>query len=552
MQTTDAKDPMVLPPILEESFSNREFGNQLWDVKITLKNHTDYKWTLPSAVAPQLVIESDLLSWPVKGYLTYHNPNDMVETISKETIEEAREGVNHETESSDADAKKIAEAMAESLELSEKFAVNDDIYKFRMDARDEVIIEIKPIDGDNEFPEDIWASRYHFVVYDTRDNDSANLDKKTKTLFFWDMRYQMMLEKNIEFSTATIASVNFNKPVSKLTNTQRSLSTGIALKELLKAANFGDSIDEENWDVGLNTILYTSPANSTVADDVQNILKFHISSNGDKCIFYFNKTLGDFGKWQLISIHDFFAKAGKTSDEPGELQREHFFIQNLNDIEMNKSTSPWKSPYTEKQDTRKDIKIDFYNNIRSYKFVDMAGIDNAKVINNKPVFWSDRRKKIFGVDFKMNNIETAKETFGKLYANELFSATPGNTPILMTLNQTKIKGYNTDPQFTWASRGNGNNALSRSIHGLGKILFGSVFLNECIKFSVLGAMHRYPGTFIAIEKLNIADNTLDNKLCGQWFVTNVKYIMFYGKFATEITAVKIHSYENLKISEAVE
>ena len=57
---------------------------------------------------------------------------------------------------------------------------------------------------------------------------------------------------------------------------------------------------------------------------------------------------------------------------------------------------------------------------------------------------------------------------------------------------------------------------------------------------------REPGTFIAIDRPEGSkDNTIDDKLCGQWFVINVMHTITNGAYYNNITAVKINRYQPL-------
>ena len=488
------------------------FGNNKWDVQIELSNG-DLTWDIPGNVWQNLCLEFDLFDWAPKGYVTIVNQYDGLERFYQEGQDEP-------------------------------------VYYFRMDGRDRLKIKIVDTEMNEDLPKEVWEINLDMVVYDTSDNKVLNNATKEKTIYFWDHRYHTMQEKNLEFSTAYKASQELNKPISKLKNHERAMYTGDALKELLTKAGFKDSIDTnvEKWDLGVNKIMYTSPATSTLGDDVKSILGSHLSKEGDRCIFYFNRGLGESGQWQLLPISYFFKNAGK--DKPGELQIERFYFEDLGaDEEVSAEHSP--RHIAGERTLKQDLDLLEFNRITSYEFIDMSGIDNTKALVNKPVYWYYNKGKQFGLDYEHNEIKNVKEKFEKFYTDHLYAA--GKPYSIFPLNQAKIQHHAVDPQFTWGGAKNNNSAISRSYNGSGAIMLGGLLLNECIHFRVLGSTHRHAGTFIAIERMNQnMDNHLDYKLCGQWFVVNVKHIMWMDKFVNDITAVKIHSYENLKISEAVE
>jgi hypothetical protein len=491
----------------EEETKLIQLNEQWWNLDVQLTNGHVALQITPHQII-QLVIENDLHEWPIKGYITINNPYEYLERTTNQYVD------------------------------------GSGIYLFRADARNRLKIKMNPtFEGDGieeKFPSKIWTIEFDAVIYDTDDPQETNIGTKTKRLYFHDMRYQMMLEKNIQWSTADL--IKNNKPISQLTNSERSVKTGIALKNLLIAAGFQKYIDIDNWDEGINTIFYTSPALYSVADDVQSILSNHISKDADKCILYYNRGIN---KLQLVPINKFFDKAGKEKDKPGELQIEHLFFEDSVGGE-GEGVEPFKAPLTKGLYTDRDIKLKEYNRIVTYDFIDMAGIDNGNLICGKPVYWYDLQLKKFGVDMKDNSILEIKEKFQELYTNKLLRATETSHPLL-TLNKLKTEHYNIKPQFTYAGTSGYDSKIKRSLIGAANVLFAGVFLNECIYMRLLGSTHRIAGTFVGIDRLNAdSSSDLDKKLCGQWFVINVKHNIYYTKYVTDVIAVKVHAWDAIK------
>lgn len=502
---------------LYESKFYRYLNEQKYYLYIQLRNGKQKYDILPNHII-NLQLENDLLEWPLKGNVTIHNPYEMTERARKQI---------------------------DNGEPSDK----DILYLFRGDARNEIEIIFKPMfETDMELPEKIWTIKFIGIIYDTDDPQETNITAKTKRLYFHDLRYQFMLEKNMQWSTAQYAENPDQKHISDLSNYGRSIYSGEALKKLLIDGGFEPIIDEENWDKGINKIFYTSPTQYTIADDIQSILGNHISNKGDKCILHYNRQIG---KLQLIPIHDFFKRAGNEKDNPGELQIEHLFLEDT--ASDSPDTNPYKAPILNNQKTfDRDLKMHEYGRILTYDFIDMAGLDNMYNVCDKPVFWYHGKKRTFGVDFEYNTIEESRKAFNQIYVNKLYKM--AEQPLL-TLNKMKKEHYNINPQFTYASSGDGDNIQRRSFSGRASILFSSVFLNQCIYIRLLGAPCRMAGTFVGIDRLNTSsdeDGELDKKLCGQWFVINVKHNIYYTKYVTDIIAVKVHAFDKLKINEDVE
>lgn len=488
---------------------------QKWNIEVMFNNHnsSQKKYQMSPNHILELAIEDDILDWPTKGYLIYQNKQEGIERN-----------------------------------------INDQAWYYRMDARDELTIKVKPLfieDSDITFPPEIWEMGFEFVIYDVEDLPASNIETKAKKIYFWDKRYQMMMDKNIQWSTAT-TSFNTNlkgKKPAQATDDERSMFTGDAIRALLIDAGFGEWIaDFIYWDKGKAKILYTSPSEYSIIDDLKYLLKIHLSSDGDICLF--NKDRAS-QKWQLRPMNKIFDKAGKAANEPGDLQLEHFFFEDQ--IYGTKNTTPFKAPYSREISGEKDIKLTGYNTIHTYQFVDMSGLDNEKVLNSKPVYWYDNSKKQFGVDFKDNEVLNVREKFKSKYVDKLLGENP--TP-LFTINYTKTSQYNIDPQFVFSSATSTTSKDMRSLFGMGKILFGGLFLNECISFRVLGSTHRIAGMFAGIDRLSNkalnGEEKFDNKICGQWFITNVKHIWKLNKYVNDVILIKIHSYDEMNINEDVE
>jgi Na+-transporting NADH:ubiquinone oxidoreductase subunit NqrF len=84
------------------------------------------------------------------------------------------------------------------------------------------------------------------------------------------------------------------------------------------------------------------------------------------------------------------------------------------------------------------------------------------------------------------------------------------------------------------------------------MLYASLFLNGCLFYQMEGATIRRAGRFVGIDRETYTDNTLDYKLCGQWFVTAVKHNFFRNVYVNQITAVKNYAHTSLKLKTDVD
>lgn len=452
-------------------------------------------------------------------------------------------------------------------------------YVFRNDGNDILHIRLFPrLDKLNlEVDQIHWELVYKFSIYDVEDIDlppgaqnQASAVTKCKKFYFWDYWYQQMITNTLEYSTGLSRDIPGASSTGPLTDEQRSLPTGIAMKEIIDQSlgtnlnNRGTSLNiaggpNNEWDSGAFNIFYTAPATNSAFDTLMDVYNRHISSTtknnsvfnvaeNDFCILSKSRgpSPGDEGYLTLIPMSEYFEKAGK--DIPGEYQIEHFYVQ---DYAPSEKIIPKlkRSPILGQQNLQKDTSLGAYSQITSYRFVDISPFTNATVFTNKPVYSFDFLNRTFNVDFTQNTVETARDFIVQKYINQLAVSRDNSKDLfLLTLEESK-KNKNIKPIYSLYGGNNNNSKIGRQADGLQKLLKTGVFQNACINFRCLGSTNREPGRFIAIDKQeNIEDNNFNNKLFGQWFIINVCHIFEAGLYYNDITAIKLHRFKSLDVN----
>ncbi len=436
-------------------------------------------------------------------------------------------------------------------------------YKFRGDGKDILIVDIWPSTHEaNGQPTDEssktdfkkwehWLLHYRFAVYDVEDVSSNDNDFKSYKLYFWEEPYQKLLDQNMEWSTAKskfIDKKGLKIPVYRMSDEDRSLKTGQALIDLLQTAGLeqhfeGDDPDApDNFDMGdeNNTIFYTSPSQNTVIDDLDYIVDRHVSEKEqDLCLLQMERSKEEEGEPKTFSFKPFISyceKAGKSAQDPGEDQIEHFFFYEPGPENADKTQikTP-KAPMGDKDD--RDFKATHFNIIYTFKYVEMSGLDSAAMWKARPMYHFCKGKKQFVFDFWDHKPSVAKQHMVDNYLSQLYSK--NSKDVLIHSNQAKIEATNCSPTYTNIHSLNG-----RKAHGRNRLLETGIQLNSCISFGAAGLTIRQPGKFIGIDKMhNDQDNDYDNRLCGQWFLTKVTHMFAVGDYITHMTAVKIHNFE---------
>lgn len=301
------------------------FNNTDYECIIRLYNGTNDIYLKPEAW-DNLYIEEDIFDWKLKGSIEIKSPHNSLEKESEEALKFL------------GDKKKL-------------------VYKFRNDGRDTLFISLIPKKNGpvaelikDDFIDELWRIELEAVIYDVEDYSHTNISNKIKKLYFHEKTYQLMCEKNVEFTTANVGENKDKTDIHKLNNEERSLKTGEALGELLindedfsKHSNL--YADGEDWNMGddKNKILYTSPTNCRFIDDLEYILNRHTSDESEKyqpCIFKFEraKNKGEPKQFSLKSIKKYFEKAGSGS--PGEYMIENFFLEEYSEDAKNNIVIP--------------------------------------------------------------------------------------------------------------------------------------------------------------------------------------------------------------------
>lgn len=424
-------------------------------------------------------------------------------------------------------------------------------YKYRGDGRDMLTIKIFPridskadnsIEADYELKTEIWEIYIEAVIYDIEEIPTDDPQSKQKKFLFWDKEYHIMLEKNIEFTTANVGANKENTDIHNLSNIERSLKTGEALLELFKSVDelkekVPENADDETWVAGSDRvkIMHTSPSNFKLIDDVDHIVDAHANSEADDydlCFLRLNRRINKEPRmFSFESLTSYFKKAGST--EAGEYQLDRFVLMDLNESQNNVRIH--KIPQTP-PNAEKNIMTLTRSEINSYQFMEMSGIDSSELIQIFPIHSYNIDAAQFNIHFKENTPKKAKEYQQKNYVDKIG---PKSTPRLQ-LNTWKKNGYNLTNIFGYGNKEN------RYTYGRNKILMSSLLNGAAISFSCKGQTSRQAGRFIAIEKVKYNDTDFDERIEGQYLTMEVLHNFNFKtqSYNNNIIATKLHRFSD--------
>lgn len=493
-----------------------------------------------------LVIEDDLFEWYSKGYIRLRNDEDDMER-----------GLG-------------PDKILSMLRLSKT-------YKMRGDGRDIISINITPnlqtlrnwiarVSGIEQKPdEDIFKYSNDFSVYDVKTEYEGR--QQFKVLYFWDLRYQLLLERNVHFSTALVKKKQekqFEKKIRVVNNKDREILTGEAIQEFIKQAleDQKPEFEDELWDKGGVKVFYSSPAQYKGLNDLDYLMSSHVSDDEGDNDFSILKYDTYLKKWTLMSISKYFSKA-LEGEEAGEYQFDKFQISqhagplgflgpiasflttnkapNLKLGDLNSKVKSIKVPIPKIGQTQRKNMVPGESmelEPNSWKFEDFAGVDNQTLLTTYAVHSYDTNSHEFNIDVFDNEIRTVTEKFQENYLNGKFIGDPD--PALnfqMTKGKKEQKLLNN--LFTLDQ-----DEKARAIKGRNQLFKNLIFLNNAVSLNVKGDTHRRTGRFFSIDRKDpYFPNEYDDKILGQYFIVNVKHVISKETYSNEMLGVKPYRYK---------
>ena len=502
------------------------FTNQDYECTIILKNGIN-EVTLGAPAIKELVIKENIFNWYSTGYIVLDNTylNMFRKSVMPEKMQKKEETKQAETKM---------------------------FYKFRSDGRDTLIISIKPsltsTEGKTDFIDiNKWSIELECSIYDFDEPNDIS-EKKELKLYFHDKMFQMMIEKNMEFSTAKKAIQNNGVDIYSANNNQRSLRTGEAISELIKDAGFEKHCQKVEdtlfWNMGddKNTVFYTSPANSRVIQDLNYFLDIHCgdeSTGFDPCIFKLERPekSGEPRQFTLIPLSEYFAKAGNNIDEePKEYQIEFFNIQTFADTDSTSVKNKTKIPTKPNVALKQNFSTTGYNTISNYSFFEMSPIHATTDITNYLLVNYNMTNKQFNI--QQDRLEDAEKHIIEKY---LVNVVCQDNAMVFPVNNYAKQGHNTTVKYTLNFT-----ESARKSEGRNKIILASLFKNMAISFDTTGATIRQPGRFFGVRYTkNENEQDYDNRIEGQYFATEVNHIFrpTQKQYVNEIVGVKMHLFK---------
>ena len=494
---------------------------------------------VPYAIIDSISIEETLSDWNTKGWLVINNYYELLEKYFPNTTK----------------APLI----------------------FRTDGRNRLRINFYPVlevtqdllslesSGVSKDIREKWEICLDCVIYDVEDIETPNPREKKRKLYFHDERYQLFSEKNMEWSTAVEGRALEYGSASEVgvVDSSRVCKANYALQSIINKAGIdpvsnawikvgGGTINEPkdnlvasltNWHYGTkeNEIFYTSPAYSTVNEDIKYVLDYCGTKENGPCFLNLTRWADPNGKvFELNSPKDYFDDV-KTNE-----QVEHLVIEDgiIEQGAINPSDGGNQKPYFPKAPVTESNQIKNFMSgrasiIKAYKFSPMVSSDDSRICTT-PLHQFDFSTGTFKIQFTDNKIDDVHDSMTNYAKDTLYSFTNSDAHFLLNINKVKKTGVMMHNHFEPLQ-------FIPKFLPQTNMIRDSLFLNECISFMVAGLTIRAPGRFVFIDKLssNADPNPHEDRFLGQWLIIKVVHLFIQGQYVSEVVATKVDTFRKL-------
>lgn len=505
-------------------------GDRVHKLRVEFVNRDGKRVRLTMNSLKSLVLYDNLLDWSMSGYLIYKNPYDFLERAT-----ETRVGTNN---------------------------ISLDTWRFRSDGRDYVYIYIDiPTTTDSKtvspgVNNEYYTIKYMGCIYDIEDTlvTGDNISKHKK-IYFCDYRFFKFKERNTAslpggWSTGTAKSRSTNGknsriPVTQRSNQDRSLPTGTALKDLIKQSNDQLNSTEssvtfsDDFDIGSTSTFHSVGGSEKITDTINILLDQHCSSNSTgnmPCILRVDRYTD---VWSLTPISELLKsgydkKAGTIGTEAGDVYKitGESVPGKLNQVKRypEKDSNHLYSPDT--------------NNILGYEYTEMSPTDHPGTI---AVNTYNPTSGKFHTDINNSDISSTRSHMNDTIISDMYCDPKTGGTSAVVLNKTKKENLSVTAKSV-----NYGTDLDSIVYGRNETLKKMIYLGNSISFSVKGMINRRAGKMISITRDSSYDESdFDDKLLGQYLVTEVHHIINSTGYTNKIIAVKPYYFKDLNYNEDV-
>jgi len=514
------------------SMVNRSFV----DFRLAIASFAGRSFQLKQKAIKELVLEDSIYNFYQSGYIVLDDSFNAIERIDLE---------NNDT------------SLPNYYSTGLRSKTNKG-FLFHGDSADVLTMKILPklkdstySTNEDEVIKENFLLDFTFTIYNIEEIPGTSVNEKWKKIYFWDIYYDVLRQRNTYFSTADLID---SDNIINASNEERGTTTGNALSSLLVKSLepvFKNEFKIGNFDSGQSKIFFSSPSQFKDIDSLNYILNHHVSSednNYDHCILKLDRYPKAFN---FVSLKKIFENAvlqqksgtsttGSTVVGGAEFLETYKIAGFANttsqgfNLQFELSYDPKYSPY-----------LGDLGNVKAYTFDEMSGDLSRDLLSPRVVHFYDSKEKQFNIDSNLNSMEEFETAFAENYVKPF-----GNDSKASFLPGKFRKTFENMQNVYFVSHF--SDPFTRLSQGRTQLMYDTLNLSNTVKFKVKGSTHRQAGKFILITREDSVTLTdFDAKILGVYFIINVRHVMDGTEYFNEITAIKPYYLKNIFETEEI-
>tara|TARA_E500000318_G_C3569248_1_gene217099 strand:- start:3274 stop:4740 length:1467 start_codon:yes stop_codon:yes gene_type:complete len=399
-------------------------------------------------------------------------------------------------------------------------------YEFKGNSDEFVLITLKPeIESAGSITKkDKFEYKLELSCFIKDEEEFVEGENTYKIFELMDVKYRELTYPTKEWSTNKTLLKNKNiKPITQLSDNERSVHTGLALQDVIETFVSDKVINKERWDRGSTKLFYTSPIGTTPMQIMDYIIDNHASEKGNNlCLLREDK----FGKLNFLSVEDIF----------NGISNKRFFMQGpevVGSYELPIDTDNISGSSIAKP-AYKDISP-FVSNfpIRKYNYLNFAATSSLERLRSTNVINYDFKNKKYSFLKKEGDIERCIKYFDDNFLNSVPSkkAKVAFEPGENVLNRNLFTTLYSTSQDINSTRYEGRNEVIKNL----------LYLSNNIEIEANGNLNLRSGKFVNVVRKTGIDSKFERKIQGYYFILDTQHIINNKEYISNIIATKPYS-----------
>ena len=387
-------------------------------------------------------------------------------------------------------------------------------FEFKGNSDEFVLVKFKPdlqtgpLNEKEQFPYQLELPC--FIKDEEEFEEEGN---KYKIFELMDVKFRELSFPTKQWSTIQV--LPDTQPVSQLSDDERAVYTGDALKNVIETFVSKNIINPDRWDRGLSKLFYSSSIDTTPMHIIDYIIENHVSEkNSDMCLLREDK----FGKLNFLSIKDIFDGIQKNNQIGPEMVGS-FELP----TEQDENGKDYRKPNKNISPLVANFPVTKYNYLNFSATSSLERLRSTNVVN-----YSFKDKK-FNFYKKEGDIKNSIDYFNKNFLtnvpakNAHISFEPGENVLNRNLFTTM---YSTSDESI--ARYEGRNELIKNM----------LYLSSNIELETNGNINLRSGKFINVIRNTNTDSKFERKLQGCYFILDTQHIINNTEYISNVIATK--------------